>query len=383
MTITQHHAPSCEKPVHLAILVSTLAVGGAEQLLLELLRHIDSTRIQPSVYFLREPGMIGGEAMRLGYCRADHLIRARFDPFGILRLSRLLKASQTDVLLMINHRDALLYGVLAAKLSRVPTIINWVNETNRTYSHHRMTMMLRRVLHLGVTRVVAAARGHRDYLARTEKIPSKKLVTIYNGVDAARFASQLTREQARQRLGLDPTVPVISIIAALRPDKAHHIFLRAAAMVLQSVPDAHFLVVGDGPERGRLMGLAQELGIHGRVHFLGARRDVGDLLAAVDVSTLSSNPEQETLSVAALEAMSAGVPMVTTDVGFMREIVIPGITGLLALPGNARDLADKLILLVRDDRTRMGLGEASKRLVRSGLTIEAMVSGFQRLFLRP
>jgi glycosyltransferase involved in cell wall biosynthesis len=366
--------------IRLSVLVSTLTVGGAEQLLLELLRQIDNARFQPGVLFLKDPGIIGGEILQLGYPCRSGLIRSRFDLTGTLRVLNLLAAWKTDVLLLINHRDALFHGVLAAKLAGVPTVVNWANETNRTYSHHLLTMALRRLLHLGVDKVVAAAMGHQDYLSRSETIPSGKIVTIYNGVDPGRFASRLTREEARRRMGLGTEAPVVSIIAALRPDKAHHVFLRAAGIVLPAIPDAQFLIVGDGPERDRLIELSRELRIDSNVHFLGTRRDLGDILAATDVNTLSSNPEQETLSVAALEAMSAGVPMVATNVGFMREIVIPGKTGFLVTPGDPSDLSEKIVLLLRDDALRRNMGEESKRLVNERFSVTTMVAAFQDLF---
>lgn len=381
MTDPTRDAPGCREPMRLAVIVSTLAVGGAEQLLLDLLRNLDPAWFQPAVYFFKSPGPLGLDLLKLGLPCRTNLVRSRFDPGGVLRLARLLSASPADALLLINHRDTLLYGIPAARLARIPMVLNWVNETNRKYTHDRLTRILRRMLHLGVDKVVAAARGHREYLSSAERIPLRKITTIYNGVDPSRLASRLDRQTARTRLGIESAGPVVSIVAALRPDKAHSVFLAAARMVLESLPEARFLVVGDGPERDRLMALSRNLEIGSRVHFLGVRRDLGDILRAVDVNTLSSNPEQETLSVAALEAMFAGVPMVATDVGFMREIVIPGETGLLAAPGSPGDLAEKILLLLQDDALRGKLGDASKTLAREHFTVQAMVSGFESLLL--
>jgi len=374
------HVPGRRK-IRLTVLVSTLAVGGAEQLLLEFLRHIDISRFQPGVLFLKDPGVMGKEVLALGYPYEANLIPNRFDLTGTLRVSKRLTTWNTDVLLLINHRDTLFHGVVAAKIAGVPTIVNWANETNRKYNHHRLTMVVRQICHLGMDRVVAAAVGHRDYLVRSEKIPFHKIVTIYNGVDPDAFRSSMTRQEARQKMGIEAKAPVVSIIAALRPDKAHHVFLRAARIILRSFPDARFLIVGDGPERGRLVKLSRELSIDDSVHFLGMRRDLRDILAAVDVNTLSSNPEQETLSVAALEAMSAGVPMVATDVGFMKEIVISGKTGFLANSGDPWDLAEKVILLLRDPKLRMEMGGESKNLVKARFSVATMVSAFQELFM--
>jgi glycosyltransferase involved in cell wall biosynthesis len=137
--------------------------------------------------------------------------------------------------------------------------------------------------------------------------------------------------------------------------------------------------VGDGPERGRLTRLAEDLRIEGNAHFLGFRRELGDILAAVDVNTLSSRPEQETLSVAAIEAMSAGVPVVCTDVGFMKEVVLPGKTGYLVQVGDYQGLAGRLIELIQNPAACKTMGKTAQVLVCEKLTAEKMTAGFEDL----
>lgn len=370
-----------DRRIRLTVLASTLTVGGAEQLLLELLRNLSPERLQTNVVFLKDPGQLGKEVQALGYPVESGILRSTIDLRGIPRLVNTFRRTKTDVLLLINHRNTLFFGVPAARLAGVRVIVNWENETYKQYSHHGLTMLGRRVVHRGVDRVVAAARGHKDYIARVEGLPAGKIVTIYNGVNPERFRSILSPEEARQRLGIEDQAPVVSIVAALRPDKAHAVFLRAARLILEKLPQTHFLVVGDGPERHRLAQLSRDLQIESQIHFLGVQRQLGDILAAADVNTLSSNPEQETLSVAAIEAMSAGVPIVCTDVGFMREIVIPGETGFLARVGDQADLAAKVLSLLLDDGERRRMGHNALRLVEERLTSRVMTRSFEALFI--
>lgn len=371
-----------ERKLNLAVVVSSLAVGGAEQLLLMLLKNINRECFNVRVLFLRSPGMVGREVLDLGMEAATDILRAKFDLRGIPHLARLLQYHRTDVVLLINHLNTLFYGVLAAHRARVPVCINWENETFKRYPFHRITMLCRRILHAGIDVVVAAAHGHKRYIAEVEKIPLQKIEVIYNGVDPSRFQSSLSPSEARRRLGIPDSSPVVSIVAVLRPDKAHEVFLKAARRIRSVLPETHFLIIGDGPQRPLLEARAFELGLADAVHFLGFQRDLADILAAVDVNTLSSKPEQETLSVAAIETMAAGIPVVCTDVGFMNEIVIDGETGYRVPVGDAAGLADRVLSLLRDRTHRNRLGAAAARLVEERLSARTMARGFEELFQR-
>lgn len=366
-----------------AVVVSLLTIGGAEQLLLELLRHINRQKFDLHIMFLRDPGILGKEILQLGFPVSTGIIRSKFDLFGIFRLAGLFKDSQTDVVFLINHLNTLFFGVLAAKLAGVRGCINWENETFKRYPFHKLTMLGRRLLHLGIDYVVAAAKGHGDYIAAEEKIPYRKIRVIYNGVDPLRFQSHLSPEEARDRLGIPAQSPVVSIVAALRPDKAHHVLLQAARMVVDAIPEAHFLIIGDGPQRQFLENLSCELKLENQVHFLGFQRQLGDILAAVDINCLSSYPQQETLSVAAIEAMSAGVPIVCTDVGFMKEIVIPNETGFLVPVDNPAALAEKLILLLQNPELQKHMSHKAHQMVHESLSVDQMARAFEQLMLLP
>lgn len=367
--------------IRLVVLISSLTIGGAEQLLLELLKNMDRNRFSIKIIFLRSPGLMGKEFLKLGFEVKTDILYARFDLLGVFRLARILAAERNEILFLINHLNTLFYGVLAAKLAKVPVCVNWENETFKRYPFHKLIMFGRWIMHWGIDKVVAAAHGHKAYIRDVENIPYRKIISIYNGVDPERFSSSLTPQEAKERLRIPPHGLVVSIIAVLRPDKAHDIFLKAGQIILEKIPHTHFLIIGDGPQKAYLMDLARTLGIEKNVHFLGFRRELADILAAVDVNTLSSKPEQETLSVAAIEAMSAGVPVVSTDVGFMKEIVIPGKTGYLVKVGDPYELASRIMDILQDDSLRTQMGKEAKKLVHEKLSVRQMTRAFENLFL--
>ncbi len=359
-------------------LASTLAIGGAEQLLLELFRRLDRDRFEPRLYCLGDPGPVGREIGALSVPVLSGLGRGPLRT--VPRLAGVFRETRPDALLLVNHRDCLFYGVPAARLAGVPVVVNWQNETFKRHSWHELYMFLRRAVVWGLDALVAASRGHAGYLVGVEGVPVRKVLAIPNGVDLAAFGSAFSPESARRRLGVPEGRATAGIIAALRPDKAHDIFLQAAALVAAANPATHFLVVGDGPRRAFLEELAGRLGLGGRVSFLGFRRDVGDILAALDMAVLSSNPQQETLSVAALEAMSAGVPVVATRVGFMEEIVVDGVTGRLVPPRDPEALAGAMLELFRDGAARREMGRRARGLVRERHSLEGMTRAFEALF---
>lgn len=361
----------------ISVLVSTLAIGGAEQLLLEFLRNFDRQRFDIDIYCLRDPGPIGDEIAALGIPLVSGISIRRVDPFSIIALFRLFKHRQPNVLLLINHFNTLFYGIVAARLAGI-RVVNWVNETNRPYRFHRLTMWLRRILHRFVHQIIAAAIGHRDYVARTEHFPLERIVAIYNGVDPKKFESTLSIAEAKARLALPASSRVVSIIAALRPDKAHEVLLEATQRLFAKHPNCHLLIVGDGTRREALENLVLELGISQRTHFLGKRRDIGDILRATDVFVLSSRPEQETFSVAVLEAMSAGIPVVCTNVGFMRESIIEDKTGYIVPVDDPETLASRLTKLIGDPTLCHRLGKNAQELVHAQFTLTHMVSSLQK-----
>lgn len=365
---------------HLGVLVSTLTVGGAEQLLLELLRHINRAKFNIHVFFLQGRGLLGQELEKLNIPTSVDIRKSRLDPFTIARLRKIFVQKNIDSLLLINHRDALCYGVIAARLAGVRPIVNWENETFKPYTWHRLTMLARRLVHRAVDNVVAAAQGHKDYIARVERLPWQKICVIYNGVDPEKFHSELSPDQARHKIGLPGECQVVSIIAVLRPDKAHEIFLQAARLILDKLPQTHFLIIGDGPRKAELQKQAREMDMQAQVHFLGFRRDLHDIFPAVDVNVLSSRPMQETLSVAAIEAMSAGIPMVCTRVGFMDEIVINDETGYLVEVDDALALAEKTSVILNNDTLREKMSQNASRLVADQLSARQMALSFEKLY---
>jgi glycosyltransferase involved in cell wall biosynthesis len=181
----------------------------------------------------------------------------------------------------------------------------------------------------------------------------------------------------RRQLAIAPEAPVCGIVAALRPEKNHELFLHAAAKIAQVRPEARFLIIGDGPRRGDLEQLARDLKICEAVQFLGSRRDVAELLTALDVFALTSHNEANPVSI--LEAMAVALPVAAVHVGSVAESVEHAATGYLVKPGSIEETAARCLELFADASLRRSLGAAGRARVVQRWSLEAMVAGYEDL----
>jgi glycosyltransferase involved in cell wall biosynthesis len=207
----------------------------------------------------------------------------------------------------------------------------------------------------------------------------ERLLVMPLGLELDRFLTcEARRGELRAELGLDGGASIVGIVARLVPIKAHETFLEAAATLAAEVPGSHFLVVGDGERRQELVALADRLGLGARVHFLGWRRDLDRVYADLDLVVLTSRNEGSPVSL--IEAMAAARPVVATRVGGVPDLVEDGVTGCLAVPGDASALARDMEALLVDPTRRRAMGLAGRRRVAAAFGAERLVADMDRLY---
>jgi L-malate glycosyltransferase len=217
-------------------------------------------------------------------------------------------------------------------------------------------------------RVVAVSRAVADVLVRSGLSPAT-LRVVYEGVPDR--PPRPGGREALRALGVPAEALVVGNVAALTGHKDHETLIDAAAQVVQSVPAARFVVVGQGELEGRLRGQAQDRGLGDRLIFAGFRDDLDRLLPAFDVFCLSSR--QEGLGTSLLDAMCFGIPVVATSAGGIPEAVEDGATGRVVPPHHADALAAALVDVLEDARRRRTLGEAGRRRFCERFTADRMV----------
>ncbi|MGI9516719.1 MAG: glycosyltransferase [Pirellulaceae bacterium] len=361
------------RPLRVMFVITSLEVGGAETLLVNMMRQFDPARIQPSVTCLKHAGVLGKQISD-DFSVHSELIRGKFDTRVLGRLKKLMQGSGIDAVITVGAGDKMFWGRLAARRAGVPAILSALHSTGWPDGVGRLNRMLTPV----TDAFIAVAEPHRRYLIDQEGFPGRKVFLVPNGVDTEHFVvDQQAAQNWRQRFGIPATSPVCGIVAALRPEKNHELFFEVAAATLQSLPDCHFLVVGDGAERNRLQQLAQSMPCADRLHLAGNSDDVRGALSAMDLFALTSHNEASPVSI--LEAMSAGLPVVAPRVGSIDQAVLDGQTGYLVAPGVRSEFVRRWCELLADRQKARQFGSAGRQhVVRYG-SLHSMTAGYTEL----
>jgi len=365
-----------EDRVRIVYLAHAFMVGGAEEMVLNLVRRMPP-RFEPLVCCIHAAGPIGEE------------LRATGVPFTVLGLNpgwrrprdvgairRYLRAAQPQIV----HTFLLaasLYGRFAAILERVPIVIGTeVNIYERKRPHH---ILAERLLMAGTDRVIASAAAVRDFYVAQVHADPRKVDVIYNSVDFAQTEPTEPRAAVRAALGIPLDAPVAGTIARLTEQKGHR-FLFDALAASPGLAPVHLLLVGGGHLHEDLVRRAGALGLSARVHFAGARRDLGSLLGAMDAFVMPSLWEGLPLSL--LLAMGAALPVVATAVAGIPEVIDDGRTGLLVPPADPIALGSALSRLFGDASLRARLGREACASVRARFGVEQYVSAVVGLYDR-
>lgn len=351
-------------------------VGGAEEMVLNLVRHLPD-RFEPFVTCINQAGPIGGEIRKTGVpFRVLGLDPGIRRPWHLLGIARHLREIQPDIV----HTfllTASLYGRAAAMLARVPIVVGTeVNIYQQKRPHH---VLAERLLMRGTDRVVVSAESVRDFYLRQVHADPARVDVIYNAVDWSQLQTTVPPGALRASAGIPAGAPLAGIIARLTEQKAHRYLFEAIAATPE-LSSLHLLVIGDGDLREELRARVDRLGLSARVHFLGARRDLGDVLAAIDLFVMPSLWEGLPLSM--VLAMGAGLPVVATRVAGIPEVVQDGVTGVLVPPADVTALGSALARLVADRESRRALGTAAAAFVRPRFGVDGYVAAITSLYDR-
>jgi glycosyltransferase involved in cell wall biosynthesis len=359
--------------IRVAQVIWSLGLGGAEQVVMRLAARLDRRRFEPFICCLDRPGPFAGQAEAAGVEVVALGKRGPLDARAAWRLARLLRSRRVDVV-HTHLWGASLWGRLAAVGARVPVIVTTEHNVDSWKRRHHLA--LDRVLAPATTHLVAVSQQVRAFY-EARGVGRGRWCVVYNGVDTSETPRR-GRGEAFRELGLGTDEPVVGLVGRLVPAKAPEVFLEALAQAAARVPGLRGLVVGDGPLRSDLEAGARRLGLEGRVVFAGVRQDVPALLSGLDALLFSSL--REGLSMAMLEAMAAGVPVVATDVGGTPELIEAGVSGLLVPPGRPEILADALVRLLEDTAGGDAIRRAARRRVEERFSLERMTASYEALY---
>jgi glycosyltransferase involved in cell wall biosynthesis len=334
-----------------------------EKLLVEFARHVDRSRFDLHFVSMTSQGPAAEEIKSLGWPVISLEHKSGFRPTMVFRIAKLLRELRADVLHTHNTKP-LLYGAPAARLARVGGVIH-TRHGQRIGARQRQTAMFTLAAHLA-DRIVAVS-DDSARLTAAGGLPEHKLLTIRNGIDLSRFAFAGPRSNG----------PAVTV-GRLSPEKDLQTLLRAAAIVSKQEPSFRLRVLGAGPCMEELERLRDQLNLQDRVELPGQVNDVAAELAGASLFVMSSLTEG--ISLALLEAMALGLPVVATRVGGNVEVVAHGDTGMLAPARSPERLAEAMLEVYRDPSLARGMGLAGRRRVEHCFDARRMIAHYESLY---
>jgi glycosyltransferase involved in cell wall biosynthesis len=371
------------RKIRIVYIVTGLTAGGAETMLSCVVGGLDRGRFDPTVISLID-GRMRTVIEKLGVpVRTAGLQQGQLTLAGLLQLIRLTRQAQPDLI-----HGWMYHGNLAAQFVSLfagrPPVCWGIRNSFHTFAVEkpltRLVIRASALLSRLPAKIVYVSHASRPAHERIGFCGERACV-ISNGFDTSHFVpSEEARKSLRAELGVGPETPLVGMLARYHPQKDHGNFCRAAAIALQKHPDLHFVLAGEGIDRGNVQ-LAKFLEsplLRQRVHLLGERKDVARVTAALDIATLSSS-FGEGFSVAVGEAMSCAAPCVVTDVGDCAFTV--GNTGVVVPPRDAGALAhgwNKLLSIGPEGRR--ALGRAARRRIQKNFSLAAIIRKYEDLY---
>ena len=365
------------EPLHIMFLVSSLCFGGAEKHVVTLANGLDRSRFRCSLVYLKPNKAL---LPQLDLSRLEAVIslnvRRRIDCAAVKVLAGQVDRLGVDIMVCTNEYPAV-YALLASRRARArPKIVEVFHTTVFGTLKDRMQMLVYQRVFRHLDRLIYVSRNQQAYW-RAKGLRGRSDSVIRNGIDTAYFKNTFSaneRAAIRAVYGFSNLDYVIGICAALRPEKAHGDLLQAIAILRARGISARCLIIGDGPERPKIETLISSLALTHTVAISGFIQDVRPYVACCDVMVLASH-SVETFSIAALEAMALGKPVILSRIGGADEQIVDGVHGCLFDAGNIQQLADCLQSLSAADQ-RQHMGERAAERVRTEFTQDRMLAEF-------
>lgn len=298
-----------------------------------------------------------------------------------IKLRKIIRTYQVN--LVHTSTSVVFDGAMAAFFEKIPHIwhIRETIESGQVWSFFLGASVARRLINQFSDRIIANSEAVGNAYQNIPDV-SKRVRVIYNGLNIAPYNDDVDTVALRQKLGLPATVPLIGLVGQIVPRKRPEDFLKAAAIVQQTIPDSFFLVVGsdiDASEYGRtLRNLSEQLGLADRIVWLEFCDRVYEIFEIIDLLVLPS--KDEPFGRVAIEAMAARKPVVATNVGGLPEIIVDGETGFLVPPKCPQKLAEATIRILNDPQLAVTMGQAGRQRVEQYFSLDQYVNGVEAVY---
>jgi glycosyltransferase involved in cell wall biosynthesis len=353
-----------------------LDYGGAEVGLLTTLRHINRERFQCTVLCMEKKGPIGVEIEKLGI-KVIYLNSAPrlFNIILVWKVFCILRKLEIDIL----HTSlfyANFFGRVASLTRKIPITIT--EERSMYYEKKIYHVWIDRLLARFTDKIIVCSMSVLNFTMKQEKIPFEKFYLIYNGVDEDRFSISSSKSELRRRYGFSADQFIIGTVGSIIPKKGHKFLIEAARNFCPQMPDCKVLIVGEGSSKKDLEDLVQKENLTDFFVFMGARKDIPELMKLMDVFVLSSL--QEGFPRVLVEAMYMGLPVIASSVSGVPELVLDGETGFLVPPGNSKSICEKVLILNSDNDLRNKMGTKARERIQERFLSKHYLNKLEALY---
>jgi glycosyltransferase involved in cell wall biosynthesis len=361
--------------VRILIAESSTAVGGQE---LAVLLHAEG--LVKRGYDLRLIVEPGSPIARMAAERnlpvvAMSMRRSRY-PQAILEFRSLLKRHRPAIVQVNSSRDSWIGSIAARLVSPRPKVLR-IRHISAPLNRNLTTQLLyRRLLDMVV---VTGGERTRRALVERDGLPSDRVAAFPIGLDVAHFSPARPDPDLRVELGLPGAQLLVGLISYLRTYKGHEYFIEAAGLVSAKRDDVTFIIVGEGPEEQPIRSLISRLGLTQRIRMLGFREDLLNVFRSLDVFAIPS-VEGDTIPQVLMQALAIGIPVVSTTVGSIPDVVLDGETGFVVPPRDGAALADRITRLLDDAGLRARMGAAGRALVERSYSIDKMLDRMEAVY---
>jgi len=347
-------------------IIPTLDIGGAERLMVDLVKGLDKDFYEIEVICLKRFGVWGLKLKELGVKMFLVGQKRKISPIGFIKLASILKREKPD-LVHTHLFGADIYGKLAAKLAGVKHIISTEHNINR--SEGRIKKMAKKFVFKYNEMSVAVSQAVKDYMIEYEGAAAGKIKVIYNGAIIENFLNQPSGNGEKDKI-------TIGAVGRLTRQKNFSGLITAISLIKNNKIEC--LIAGDGELKKDLQKQIKDLNLDDKVKLIGQRKDIGVFLSSLDIFVMPSL--WEGFGIAVLEAGAAGLPVIASAVDSLKEIIEHNKTGILVEPANENELSEKITYLLNNKIERERLGGNLREKVISNFSLEKMVQEYDKLY---
>ncbi|MBM3247924.1 MAG: glycosyltransferase [Candidatus Omnitrophica bacterium] len=364
------------RKINILHIAEDLSIGGVEELFRIIVTGLDRKKYNVYVCCIEEGGQTAKELIEAGI-KVDILgMKSYHNLFNILRLKKYIKERKIDIIHSHMYFSNT-FARIAAILARTPILISTAYSSY--YEFKKRNILMAHFLSKFTDRIIAVSNSIKEFTVKQQKISADKFTVIHDCASTEKFSKDIDSFLVKRGLGIDSDYSVVGCVARLNIVKGHSYLIQAAAEVLKIDPKVKFLLVGDGPLKDELQELSAHLGIKDNIIFTGSRREIPEMVSAMDIFVLPS-ALREGCPLSILEAMAMSRPVIASRLGGIPEEVEDGKSGILVTPKDSKALADAIIKLLSDKKLAKEMGREGRKIFEEKFSQETMLRKLESLY---